>query len=194
VIVGVRPDGKGAQVRHVDGKRNDPPSTEAVEMMDMNNALPTITLSLASGTHAQVPVVRSKLHGHRGIAAYDSRWVEYVPMDPPYYHYPVSCGTQAQAWGIKKAFARSEALQDPGDPRQVVFTVLACHGVAIVEKWVPEKAPFQVMWECMDAGYLEIESLIPQGTMEYAPDPAGKMHLQAAEGPRTGLPSSGGGT
>jgi hypothetical protein len=154
-----------------------------VEMMDMDNALPTTTLSLASDTQAQVPVVRSKLHGHRGIAAYDSRWVEYVPMDPPYFHYPVSCGTQAQAWGIKKAFARSEALQDPGDPRQVVFTVLPCHGVAIVEKWVPEKAPFQVMWECMDAGYLEIESLIPQGPMEYAPDPAGKMHLQAEEGP-----------
>ena len=32
--VGHRADGRGARVRHVEGKRNDPPSSEAVEMMD----------------------------------------------------------------------------------------------------------------------------------------------------------------
>ena len=42
-IVGVRPDGSGAQVRQVEGKRNDPPSSEAVEMMDMDSLLPHIT-------------------------------------------------------------------------------------------------------------------------------------------------------
>jgi len=179
VIVGVRPDGRGALVRPVEGKRNDPPSTEAVEMMDMDSPLPTITLDPAWGISAPVPVVRSKLHGHRGVAAYDPRHVEFVPLDPPYYHYLVSCGTDAQARGIKAAFARSEALQNPEDPRQVVFTILPGHGVVIVEKWVSRKAPFQVMWEYMDAGYLEVENLIPQGPMEYVPGSDDKMLLQA---------------
>ncbi len=182
VIVGVRPDGSGALTRHVEGKRNDPPSSEAVEMMDMDGPLPTAVLGPAWDVAAQVPVARSKLHGHRGIAAYDPRRVEYVPLDPPYYHYLVSCATDAQARGIKAAFARSEALQDPGDPRQVAFTVLPGHGVVIVEKWVAGAAPFQVMWETMDAGYLQVDNRIPQGPMEYAAGPDGRMMLQEAHG------------
>ena len=150
-------------------------------MIDMDGALPTVALGPAWDVPAQVPVVRSKLHGHRGVSAYDPRQVEYVSLDAPYYHYLVSCGTEAQAWGIKKAVARSQALQNPEDPRQVAFTVLPGHGVAIVEKWVPGTAPFQVMWECMDAGYLEVASRIPQGPMAYVPDPAGRMLLQAAD-------------
>jgi hypothetical protein len=86
VIVGVRPDGSGALTRRVTGKRNDRPSSEAVEMMDMDSVLPTIVLGTDWDTTAQVPVVRSKLHGHRGISAYDPHWVEYVPLDRPYYH------------------------------------------------------------------------------------------------------------
>lgn len=178
VIVGVRPDGRGALVRHVEGKRNDPPSFEALEMMDMDSALPTVELGSAGDTSVRVPVARSKLHGHRGLAAYDPRRVEYVPLDPPYYHYLVSCGTDAQARGIKEAFARSEALQHPEDPRPVVFTVLPGHGVAIVEKWVSGKAPFQVIWEYMDAGYLEVDNLIPQGPMEYVPGSDSRMRLR----------------
>jgi len=84
VIVGVRSDGRGALTRHVEGKRNDPPSSEAVEMMDVDSPLPTIALDPAWNVGTQVPVARSKLHGHRGIAAYDPRQVEYVPLDPPY--------------------------------------------------------------------------------------------------------------
>jgi hypothetical protein len=144
----------------------------------MDSVLPTIVLGPAWDTPAQVPVVRSKLHGHRGIAAYDPRRVEYVPLDPPYYHYLVSCATDAQARGIKAAFARSEALRNPDDPRQVVFAVLPGHGIVIVEKWVPGMAPFQVMWEYMDDGYLEVENLIPQGPMEYVPAADGRMLLR----------------
>lgn len=179
VIVGVRPDGSGAQVRHIEGQRNDPPSSEAVEMMEMDEPLPVIDLDAAWGISVPVPVVRSKLHGHRGVGAYDPGRVEYVPLDPPYYHYLVSCATDAQARGIKAAFARSEALQDPDDPRQVVFTVLPGHGVVIVEKWVTGTAPFQVIWEHMDAGYLEVENDIPQGPMEYVPEEDGRMGLRS---------------
>lgn len=180
VIVGLRPDGKGVLVRQVEGKRNDPPSSEAVEMMDMDSALPTITLGPEWGMAGAVPVVRSKLHGHRGIAAYDSRFVEFVPLDPPYYHYLVSCATEAQAHGVKAAFARSEALQNPADPRQVVFTILPGHGVIMVEKWVPGTVPFQVLWEAMDAGSLQVESRVPQGPMEYVRGPGGRMVLRTA--------------
>ena len=179
VIVGVRPDSLGALVRLVEGKRNDPPSTEAVEMMEMDRTLPTIRLDPGWGVSTPVPVIRSRLHGHRGMLAYDPRSVEYVPLDPPYYRYPVSCGTDAQAWGIQAAFARSEALRNPEDARRVVFTVLPGHGVVIVEKWVPGKEPFQIIWEYMDAGILEVENIIPQGPMEYIPGNGGRMFLRS---------------
>ncbi len=177
VITGVRPGGVGAFVRHVDGKRNDPPSSEAVEMIDMDVMLPRTAFDLGDGP-LDVPVVRSKLHGHRGISAYNPAKVEYVPLDPPYFHYIVSCATEAQAHGVKGAFSRSEILLDPDDPRQLAFTILPGHGLVIVEKWTPDKAPFQLMWEAMDAGDLVIDSHVPQGPMSFAPDDAGRMVLQ----------------
>lgn len=181
VIVGVRPDGKGAMILHVEGKRNDPPSSEAVEMMAMDEPLPKLSFypgSQSGEPSLQVPVARSKLHGHRGVAAYHPEHVEFVPLDPPYYHYPVSCATEAQAQGIRQAFARAEALLDPADPRQVVFTVLPGHGVVIVEKWQDGKAPFQLIWEYMDAGYLQIEAPVPQGWFSYEMEADGRRHLR----------------
>lgn len=177
VIAGVRPDGLGALIRQVEGKRPAPPSSESVEMFGMDGALPQVALG-AGWAGAVAPVARSKLHGHRGIAAYDPRRVEYVPLDEPYFHYPVSCATAAQAEGIKAAFARSQALQNPADPRQLVFTVLPGHGAVIVEKWVPGTRPFQLIWEYMDAGYLRVHNLIPQGPMAYVPGAQGLMELR----------------
>ena len=180
VIVAVRPDGRGAQVRHVMEKENVPPSSESVEMIGMDQLLPVVSLELAGGTSARVPVTRSKLHGHRGVAAYHPDFVEFVPLTAPYYHYPVSCATDAQAEGIQDAFSRSVALQHPQDPRQVIFTVLPGHGTVIAEKWVEGKAPFQVIWEYMDAGYLQVDKGIPQGPMTYLPRPDGRMGLSTA--------------
>jgi hypothetical protein len=184
VIVGVRQDGKGARIRHVEGKRNDPPSSEAVEMLAMDGPLPKVPLKLETRDGKavfQVPVARSKLHGHRGVAAYHPDYVEYARLDAPYYHYPVSCATEAQANGIRQAFSRAEALLHPDDPRQVVFTVLPGHGVVLVEKWQPDKAPFQLIWEYMDAGYLEIEAPVPQGWYSYEPGDDGRHHLRQPE-------------
>jgi hypothetical protein len=181
VIVGVKKDGSGALVRHIEGKQNDPPSSEAVELIDMDENLPRITLGPEWEPSPEVPVVRSKLHGHRGVSSYDPKHVEHVPLDPAYYHFPVSCATQAQARGIKSAFARSEALQDPDDPRQVIFTLLPGHGIVIAEKWVAGKAPFQIIWEAMDAGALEIENLVPQGPLTFKQDETGRMSLQTAD-------------
>jgi hypothetical protein len=187
VVVGVRPDRLGALVRQVEGRRNDPPSSEALELVDMDSALPSIGFQVP-GSKLQVPdvnyrhptpdirhprrvpIVRSKLHGHRGISAYDPLHVEFAPLDPPYYRYLVSCATGAQALGIKRAFARSEALRYPDDPRQIVFTILPGHGVVIAEKWVPGALPFNTILQAMDAGYLQVESRVPQGPMWYVQD------------------------
>jgi hypothetical protein len=49
----------------------------------------------------------------------------------------------------------------------VVFTILPGHGVIVVEKWVAGKAPFQVIWESMDAGALEVEARVPQGPLGF---------------------------
>jgi hypothetical protein len=163
VIVGIKPQEDGALIRHVEGHPNHPPSSEAVEMIGMDVPLPRITL--ADGT--RVPVIRSKLHGHRGVQSFDRERVEYVAVPESYLYYPVSCSTDAQYRAVQEAFASSQALQNPQDPRQIVFTVLPGHGVVIVEKWMEGKAAFQVIWEAMDRKEIEISNHIPQGPFHY---------------------------
>lgn len=178
VIAGLRPDGSGALVREVEGRGSAPPSSEAVEMVMMDGPLPSITLGSGWECTAQVPVVRSKLHGHRGCARYDPQCVEYAPMALPYHYYPVTCATEAQAEGITDAFSRAETLKNPDDPRQMVFTILPGHGIVVVEKWVAGAAPFEIIWQAMDAGHLVIDSRVPQGPVEYISDPDGCRIIQ----------------
>lgn len=179
VITGVRPDYMGALVRQVEGKRNDPPSSEAVEMFDMDRLLPQIELGPEWPQPVRVPVLRSKLHGHRGVRAFNPELVEYVPLDAPYLRYFVTCGTDAQARGVRGAFGRSQAMQNPADPRRVAFTILPGHGVVLAEKWVAGKAPFQVLWEAMDSGDIIIDSHVPQGLFTYQADGAGQLAVIA---------------
>jgi hypothetical protein len=167
LIVGVRPDGSGAVVRHIEGRGAIAPSSEAVEMMRMDAALPRVDLTDPAAT---VPVLRSKLHGHRGVAAFDPARVEFVPLDPAYYAYPVSCSTEAQAVAIERAFGQAASLREPSDPRTITFTVMPGHGVVAAEKWVAGKAPFQELWEAIDSGALEIAKEIPQAWHTYRPD------------------------
>ena len=70
----------------------------------------------------------------------------------------------------RPAFVRSEALRNPRDPRRLVFTLLPTHGLFILEKWVPGKAPLQAIWEAMDAGDIVIESRVPQGPEPFIPE------------------------
>jgi hypothetical protein len=93
----------------------------------------------------------------------------------------VSCSTEAQARAIKAAFSRSEALRNPDDPRQVVFTVLPGHGIVVVEKWISGKNPFQIMWEFMDSGTLQIENVVPQGPLMFTPGEKGMMVLETID-------------
>jgi len=182
VITGVREDHQGTLVRYVEGKANYPPSSEAVEMIDMILSLPQIAKESAGAAPSGVvpggviPMVRSVLHGHRGISAFNPERVEFVPLDPPYYHYPVTCATEAQATGIRSAFIRSQALNNPEDPRHLAFTVLPTHGVVMAEKWVPGKMPFQLIWEYFDSGDLVLDSHVPQRLVEFI-KADGKMAL-----------------
>jgi len=179
VIVGVRPDGLGAVVRQVEGRPNHSPSSESVEMRGMDEELPWLKLGPEWGLQARVPVVRSKLHGHRGISAYDPGMVEFAPLPPAFHHYPVSCATDAQARAIAHAFSHAHCLQNPDDPRQVAFTILPGHGAAVVEKWVPGKQPFETIWEYMDRGLIQVASRVPQGPFSYAQESSGLMVLPA---------------
>lgn len=174
LIAGVRTDGLGAVVRHVEGHSNIAPSSEAVEMVRMDALLPRVRLP----DGRLVPVLRSKLHGHRGVAAYDPDRVEFVPLDGAYYAYPVSCSTEAQAEAIERAFARAQSLNRPEDPRTLAFTVLPGHGVVVTEKWVEGKAPFQAIWEAMDSGVLVVSKEIPQGWLDYRLDGGTRMVLE----------------
>jgi hypothetical protein len=132
-------------------------------MIGMDLDLPRITLK----NGVQVPVIRSKLHGHRGIRSFDWTRAEYIPLPESYLYYPVSCSTDAQYRAVQDAFASSYSLQNPQDPRQVVFTILPGHGVVIVEKWVNEKSAFEVIWEAMDQRVIEITNTIPQGPFAF---------------------------
>ncbi|HEY1479202.1 MAG TPA: hypothetical protein VGF46_04200 [Gaiellales bacterium] len=179
VVVSVRPDGRGVVVRHVEGAENAPPSSEALELRDVDTDLPSIELGPEWGASAgaTVPVIRSKLHGHRGVVAFDPSRVEFVSLPPSYYEHPVSCATAAQAAGIRSAFSNAECLLDPADPRTIAFTILPTHGLVTVERWVPGKEPFGELLEAMDAGQLEIEDRVPQGWHTYEPKGSERRHV-----------------
>jgi hypothetical protein len=181
VIVGIKPARDGAVIRKVEGHPNHPPSSEAVEMIGMDLLLPKLTQE--SG--AQVPVIRSKLHGHRGVRSFDWTRVEYVPLPESYLHYPVSCSTDAQYRAVQEAFASSFALQNPNDPRQLVFTILPGHGVVIVEKWVEGKSAFQVIWEAMDRKVIEITNHIPQGPFTFETEGQRCRLAESAQNPES---------
>ncbi|HWU36832.1 MAG TPA: hypothetical protein VN203_04235, partial [Candidatus Acidoferrum sp.] len=183
VIAGVRADGLGARILQVEGKRNDPPSSEAVEMIEMDLVLPRIGWHNSCNENIEVPVARSKLHGHRGVKSFDPQRVEHVHLNRAYYNYPVSCSTEAQARAIQSAFSSAQCLLHPEDPRQIVFTQLPGHGIVIVEKWVEGKVPLQLIWEAMDAGDLVIDNLVPQGPFEYAAGGDGRMKLKVDDQP-----------
>jgi hypothetical protein len=180
VIVGLREDGQGALVRQVEGKLNDPPSSEAVELVMMDKPLPEVVLAADFGFDEKLfaPVARSKLHGHRGIRSYHPHYVEHVALEEPYSTYLVSCSTEAQARAITSAFSHSESLQNPDDRKKLVFTIIPGHGLVVVEKWDPEKKPFQTIWEYMDSGLLEVDNHIPQGKYSFVPDRDGRMYCR----------------
>jgi hypothetical protein len=164
VVVGVNPDLSGAVVWPLEGAPRVAPSSEAVELYAIDSVLPRIQ----SPEYGDVPVVRSKLHGHCGVVSFDPERVEYVPVAESYQRYPVSCGTDAQVRALMDAFANAESLRNPRDSRVVAFTTLPGHGSVFVEKWVPGKRPLQIFWEIFDDGGIVPDfARIPQGPFGY---------------------------
>lgn len=174
VVVGVKPGRDGALVRPVEGMSPILPSVEAVEMMSIYEALSDHAHG-GGELKERLPAGRAILHGHLGVESYDPARVESVFLDPPYYYYPVSCGTGALAEGTAAAFARSAALRNPSDPRSVIFLEQPGHGVVIVEKWVGGRSPFETIHQCLAKGYLKMTFDVPQGPVywENAVGPGG---------------------
>ncbi len=181
VVNGIRADGSGALARPIEGRPYAPPSSEAVEMVEVDGPHPRLRLDPAWGIEAPVPLVRSKLHAHRSIRRFDRELIEYVPLEPAYHRYLVACASQAQAHAVTRAFAASETLHDPDDPRRVALTVLPGHGLMALEKWTLGKRPFQVIWELLDSGALELDSRVPQGPFTFEPARGRWMELRVAE-------------
>ena len=167
IVVGVKPERDGAIVRPIAGLDRVVPSVEAVELMSICQAVPTRRRSNRHAEEVEVPVARSILHGHIGVAAYDPARVESVQLDEPYYRHLVSCGTGVLAEGTSSAFSRSSALNDPDDPRLVVFLEQPGHGVVVVEKWVEGRQPFEVMRDCLASGDLQASLQVPQGWIDW---------------------------
>jgi hypothetical protein len=170
VIVGIRPGRDGALVRPVEGLEPVHPSVEAVEMLSIAQAVPTHRRSNSRGEQVDVPNLRTLLHGHLGVGAYDPAYVEVVQLDPLYYTQLVSCGTGALAAGTAAAFARSDALRRLDDPRRLVFLEQPGHGVMVAEKWpkpADDRPAFETIYKYLQAGHIQMTLDIPQGPITW---------------------------
>lgn len=168
-LVGVRADGLGAIVRGVSGMPPVVPSVEAVEMRRICESVPTTTLTAPTGLQHTVPAIRSLLHGHVTVAGYDPRFVEGVRLPEVFQRHLVSCGTGALAAGTSAAFARAESLAAAADPRQVAFLIQPGHGIMLAEKWVADRAAFDLLKAYLADGKLEISMAVPQGDYHWEP-------------------------
>ena len=170
IVVGIKPERDGAVVLPLEGNEDLCPSIEAMEMMGICKAAGTHSRLNSRGETVEVSNVRCILHGHLGIADYDPAFVESVRLDAPYYQQLVSCGTDALANGTCVAFSRSASLQDPMDPRLVIFLEQPGHGIMVIEKWdpqSPEKAPFETLRAYLEAGHIKVSMDVPQSEIKW---------------------------
>jgi len=184
IVVGIKPERDGTIVRRVEGMDSIMPSVEAVEMMGICQAVPGRLWRNSRGETVRAPAVRSILHGHVGVAAFNPDHVECASLDPLFYRHLVSCGTGELANATAAAFARSEALRDPSDPRTVVFLEQPGHGVVVVEKWLEDKSAFDAIYECVAEGHLRVAMQVPQGAVRWEPSttPGGRRMLEKVGG------------
>lgn len=163
----IKPDGSGVHILRVEGRPFVKPSVEAVELARIVFGAPRFR-----GEPPSVPV--SIVHLHMGIAAYDPAVVEYVTLDPPYYIYPVSCGTRELADGTARAFARSAVLGNVNEDRRIVVLEQPTHGCIIVEVGGGSTPAYQRIFQALDRGDLTLSFDVPQGVVRWAlPDHLG---------------------
>ena len=176
IIIKPRHDSLGVYYQTVKGQKKVVPSSEAFEMVQL---FESFQKQYQDGQKSFSPI-RSFLHGHRGVAKFDPKKVEYVALEDHFFSFPVSCASGAQANAVYRAFQKLECFKRKDDGRKVAFTLLPCHGVIFIEKWVEQKGPLQLMWEYIDKGYLQIDSYVPQGPARYFSNNKGfqEIHLE----------------
>lgn len=168
IVLGVKPDGSGARIAHTEKEPLVKPSVEAVELARIAFGSPRF-----QALERTVPL--SIIHLHMGIAAYNPEVVEYAPLDPAFYTFPVSCGTRELADGTAGAFARSSVLGDLHEARQVVVLEQPTHGCILVAIGVDARPPFHQIFEAIDQGHLALSFDIPQGPVRWQTTAEGRM-------------------
>jgi hypothetical protein len=144
------------------------PSVEALEMRVLLDSVPRVRLSERDGRwdvdpdgSVEVPIVRAGIHAHVGVEAVDPSLVESLPANRRDFPYGFGCGTDLMCEVVRDVVARSEAMNDPDDPRRFVRWPMLYHGDTVVELWRPG-APARPLEGLLD--------LYEHGAIRYTPD------------------------
>jgi hypothetical protein len=81
-------------------------------------------------------------------------------------------------WILNQLQNYLKATRNGDKKRHKVITVNP-YFLVMVEKGRPGKAPFQLIWEYRDAGYLQIEAPVPQGQFTYQREADRRYHLRS---------------
>jgi len=131
------------QVQAPFGVRPKGPSVEALEVLSLLDAAPRIRLSpdgangwrLDPEGQIEVPIIRSGIHAHIGVASADEAVVETIEPDRKNYPYGFGCGTDLMCEVARSTVERSSAINDPKDRRRFVRWPMLYHGEMVVELW-----------------------------------------------------------
>lgn len=127
------------------GRTPKAPSVEAWEIRALFAAAPTVRVGRSEGGRwmpcetggREVPIIRSGIHAHVGVDAVDESVVETVELDRDRFPYGFGCGTDLMVEVGRDIARRSQAMNDPRDPRRYVRWHLLYHGEMAVELWKP---------------------------------------------------------
>lgn len=84
-----------------------------------------------------MPIIRGGVHAHVGVDMVDESMVETVELDRDRFPYGFGCGTDLMIEVGRDIARRSQAMNDPSDPRRYVRWHLLYHGEMAVELWKP---------------------------------------------------------
>ncbi len=177
VIVGIRPDGRGAHVRQVEGWANDPPPPRPLKCAGSTSPSPRL-----SWIHPGKFPARCRLSGQNctvteGFPHSTRRGSNSSGWTPPITITRCRARPRLRPMASSPRSPGRRRCGTLGTPASWFLRFSPGHGVMIAEKWIPGKAPFQTIWEHMDSGSIVIDNHIPQGLVEYRQLGDGKMHL-----------------
>jgi hypothetical protein len=143
----VHPRSRGDRLRVLAPEGIDPkgPSVETWEVCALLSSVPTVRLGRSAAGHwvldpdgeRTAPLIRGGVHAHVGVGRADAEVIESVPPDRELYPYGFGCGTDLMADVAAHTVARSQAVNDPADPRLYVRWPMLYHGEMAVELWKP---------------------------------------------------------